>query len=118
MTVPEALLILDKAPCPDSGKKLTQAQLRTLLKGAGRCKLDTSVPTLQAALRGEQLGQHATINTAYAVITRSAVAVLTTLNNQITALHDPVERFHPAFRRRDPRLAAGHRSDHRSPHPR
>jgi transposase len=92
LTAPEALLVLDKAPCPDSAKRLTQAQIRALLKRAGRCKLDTRVPPLQAALRTDQLGQPAAINAAYAAITRSAVAVLTTLNEQIAALHDQVER--------------------------
>ncbi|MFE3280295.1 IS110 family transposase [Nocardia sp. NPDC059239] len=93
LTAPEALLILDKAPCPTSAKKLTQTQIRAQLKRAGRCKLDTRTPILQAALRTEQLGQHATISAGYAVITRATVAVLTTLNEQIAALHDQVERF-------------------------
>ena len=52
---------------------------------------------IQSALRGEHLTQPPTITAAYAATVRSQVAVLTTLNAEITTMQGEVERpFWPA----------------------
>jgi transposase len=48
---------------------------------------------IQAALRGEHLAQSAVVTAAYAASVRALVAVLTTLNEQITILQGQVEAY-------------------------
>jgi hypothetical protein len=74
-----------------AGRKLTPAQIRAALARAGRRDIDTKVATITAKLRGEQLGRAAVITAAYAATTRSAVAVLATLNTEITTLQGQVD---------------------------
>ena len=82
----DTLELLGKAPDPASAAKLNRSQIRAALKHARRRDLDTKTIRIQAALRGEQLGRDAVITGAYAATTRSIVAVLATLNEQITTL--------------------------------
>ncbi|MCQ4118922.1 transposase, partial [Rhodococcus tibetensis] len=56
-----------------------------------RRDIETKTDRIQAALRGEQLGRAAVITAAYAATTRSAVAVLSTLNAEIRALQGQVD---------------------------
>lgn len=88
----DTLKLLTKAPDPASAAKLTRNQIRAALKGARRRDIDTKTTAIQSALRGEQLGRHEVITGAYAAATRSIVAVLTTLNEQIKTLHGQVEQ--------------------------
>ena len=53
--------------------------------------MDAKATRIQAFLRAEQLGRAAVITTAYAVTTRSAVAVLSVLNEQVKTLETQVE---------------------------
>lgn len=48
---------------------------------------------IQAALRGEHLARPAVVTAAYAASVRALVAVLTTLNEQITVLQGQVETY-------------------------
>lgn len=89
---PDALKLLAKAPDPASAAKLNRSQIRTALQHARRRDIDTKTIRIQAALRAEQLGRDAVIANAYATATRSIVAVLGALNEQITALQGQVEQ--------------------------
>jgi transposase len=93
LAAPDALELLARAPEPASAAKLTLAQIRAALKRAGRRgDIDTKAKKIQAALRGEHLGQPGVVAQAYAVTTCSAVAVLATLGEQIKALQGQVEQ--------------------------
>jgi transposase len=97
---PEALDLLARAADPDTAAKLTISQISAALKRAGRRgDLANKAALIQAALRTEHLGQHAVVTAAYAASVRALIAVLTTLNEQVTALHKEVEAHfgrHPA----------------------
>lgn len=87
----DTLELLGKAPDPTSAAKLTLNQIRAALKRARRRDIDAKATRIQSVLRGEQLGRAAVITTAYAVTTRSAVAVLATLDEQVKILEKQVE---------------------------
>ena len=91
LDAPDALELLAKAPNPASAAKLNRSQIRAALKHARRRDIDTKTTRIQAALRGEQLGRDAVITDAYAAATRSIVAVLGALNEQIATLQGQVE---------------------------
>ena len=91
LDAPDTLELLGKAPDPVSAAKLTLGQIRAALKRARRRDIDAKATRIQAALRGEQLGRAAVITTAYAVTTRSAVAVLATLDEQVKILEKQVD---------------------------
>jgi transposase len=88
----DTLELLGKAPEPVSAAKLTRGQIRSALKGARRRDIDTKTARIQEALRSQQLGRHKVITGAYAATTRSIVAVLSVLNEQITVLQGQVEQ--------------------------
>ncbi|QSE87498.1 IS110 family transposase (plasmid) [Rhodococcus pseudokoreensis] len=87
----DALELLGKAPDPASAARLTRGQIAAALRKARRRDIEAKTARIQAALRGEQLGRAAVITTAYAATTRSAVAVLITLNQEVKALHGQVD---------------------------
>ena len=91
LDAPDTLELLGKAPDPASAAKLNRSQIRAALKHARRRDIDTKTTHIQAALRGEQLGRDAVITAAYAATTRSAVAVLITLDEQVKTLQGQVE---------------------------
>jgi transposase len=80
-----------KAPDPDSAARLSLNQIRAALKRARRRDVDTKATAIQAVLRAEHLGQPAVVTAAYAATTRAAVAVLTTLREQVKALQGQVD---------------------------
>jgi len=87
----DTLELLGKAPDPTSAAKLTLGQIRAALKRARRRDIDAKAARIQSVLRGEQLGRAAVITTAYAVTTRSAVAVLAALDEQVKILQKQAE---------------------------
>jgi transposase len=91
LDAPDTLELLGKAPDPASAAKLNRSQIRAALKRARRRDIDTKTAHIQAALRAEQLGRDAVITAAYAATTRSAVAVLITLDEQVKTLQGQVE---------------------------
>lgn len=88
----DTLALLAKVPEPASAAKLTRLQIQAALKRARRRDIDTKVERIQDALRSEHLGRHKVIAGAYAATTRSIVAVLVTLNEQIAVLQEQVEQ--------------------------
>ena len=90
----DTLALLAKAPDPTAATRLTRAQISAALRRARRRDVDTKTTAIRAALRTPQLGRPAVVVAAYAATTRAAVAVLATLNAQITALE---ARSEPIF---------------------
>jgi transposase len=87
----DTLALLTKAPDPVSAAKLTGPQIRAALKGARRRDIDTKTARIRDALRSQQLDRDPVITSAYAAGTRSIVAILRALNEQITVLQGQVE---------------------------
>lgn len=91
LAAPDVLELLAKAPEPASAARLTIAQITAALRRARRRDIDDKAAAIQAALRAEHLGQPAVVTAAYAGAVRAQVAILATLNEQITALQGQVE---------------------------
>ncbi|PWU48386.1 IS110 family transposase [Micromonospora globispora] len=87
----DTLELLAKAPDPASAAKLSLAQISAALKRARRRDIAAKATAIQAVLRAEHLGQPAVVTAAYAASVRALVALLVTLNEQVTALQGQVE---------------------------
>jgi transposase len=93
LDAPDTLELLGKAPDPASAAKLSRSQIAAALKRARRRDIDEKVTAIQSVLRGEHLGRDAVITSAYAVTTRSIVAVLGAIDAQVKTLQGQVEEF-------------------------
>ena len=82
----DTLELLAKAPDPASASRLTITQISAALTRARRRNVADKAARIQAVLRAEQLGQPTVVTAAYAATTRAAVAVLRTLDEQVTVL--------------------------------
>ncbi len=91
LDAPDALELLGKAPDPHRARRLTRAQVSAALKRARRRGIPGKATAILAALRSEQLGQPAALTAAYAATVRSLIAVITVLNEQVSALQGQVE---------------------------
>ena len=87
----DTLELLAKAPDPATAARLSLSQISATLTRARRRDIPGKAAAIQAALRAEQLRQPAVVTTAYAASVRALVAVLVTLNEQVTALQGQVE---------------------------
>ena len=88
---PDVLELLTKAPEPAGAARLTPAQISAALKRAHRRDRETKTTAIMAALRTEHLTQPPLIAAAYGVTVRALAALITTSNEQITALEGQVE---------------------------
>ena len=98
LTSTDALELLIKAPTPESGRKLTKAQITAVLARHRRRSRDEKAAAIQAALREEQLGVAAAVAAAYAAAATALARLLIALNEQIDALETEVKahfRAHP-----------------------
>jgi hypothetical protein len=91
LDAPDTLELLGKAPDPVSAAKLNRSQIRAALTHARRRDIDTKTTRVQAALRSQQLGRDAVVADAFAATTRSIVAVLGVLNEQVNILQGQAE---------------------------
>jgi transposase len=91
LDAPDTLELLGKAPDPARAAKLTRAQISAALKRAGRYKITERTETILTALRSPQLGQPPALTAAYAATVRSLIAVIATLNQQVSRLQGQVE---------------------------
>jgi transposase len=91
LDAPDVLELLGKAPDPERARKLTRAQVSAALKRARRRGIPGKATAILAALRSEQLGQPAALTAAYAATVRSLIAVITVLNEQVSALQGQAE---------------------------
>src|SRR6266851_832193 len=91
LDAPDALELLARAPDPGRARRLTRAQVSAALKRARRRDITGKATAIITALRSAQLGQPPAVTAAYAVTVRSLIAVITILNEQVTALQGQVE---------------------------
>jgi transposase len=91
LDAPDTLELLARAPDPARAARLTRAQVSAVLRHAGRYKIAGRTEAILAALRSPQLGQPPALTAAYAATARSLIAVLATLNEQVTVLQGQVE---------------------------
>ena len=99
LDAPDALELLARAADPASATRLTTAQISAALKRARRHHITEKAAQIQAVLRAAHLGQPDIVAAAYAASVRALIAVLATLNEQITSLQRQVEANfgqHPA----------------------
>jgi transposase/transposase IS116/IS110/IS902 family protein len=91
LDAPDTLELLGKAPDPARTAKLTRAQVSAALKRARRRNIKDKTDAILAALRSGQLGQPPALTAAYAATVRSLIAVIATLDEQVTVLQGQVE---------------------------
>jgi hypothetical protein len=93
LDAPDVLELLAKAPDPVAAARLSISQISAALKRARRRDVAGKAVVIQAALRAEQLAQPPVVAAAYAVSVRALVALLVTLNEQVTALQGQVTAY-------------------------
>ncbi|MEX2251085.1 MAG: IS110 family transposase [Acidimicrobiia bacterium] len=85
----DTLAVLQRAPAPNDGARLSLSQIRAALKRAGRQRyLDKRATEIQAGLWTDQLAAPGPVTSAYAATTRATVAILIELNRQISELEE------------------------------
>jgi transposase len=87
----DTLELLAKAPDPATAARLTRAQITAALTRARRRDRPTKSAAILAALRTEHLGLPPLTTAAYGAGVRALTALITTLNEQVTALEGQVE---------------------------
>jgi Transposase/Transposase IS116/IS110/IS902 family len=93
LDAPDTLGLLARAPDPASAARLTTAQISAALKRARRRGIAAKAGRIQAVLRAAHLGQPEVVTAAYAASVRALIAVLGTLNEQVTTLQGQVEAY-------------------------
>jgi transposase IS116/IS110/IS902 family protein len=84
---PEALAVLELAPTPEQGRRLTRVAVRRALVGAGRRRnLQARVVTVHDALAAPELAAPEPVEAAYREVVSGLVAVLRCLNEQVATL--------------------------------
>jgi transposase len=88
----DTLAVLDKAPSPREGARLTIPQIKAALQRGGRQRnLDRRAAEIQVGLGGVHLEAPGAVTAAFAATTRSAVAVILEINRQIGQLEETLE---------------------------
>jgi transposase len=83
----DALGVLDRAPTPAEGVRLSLPVIQSALKRGGRQRnIAARARDIRAALRTEQLAAPAPVAAAFAATTRAAVGIIGELNRQISEL--------------------------------
>jgi hypothetical protein len=84
---PEALGVLELAPTPEAGRRLTRAAVRRALVAAGRRRnLQARVVAVHDALAAPQLAASEPVVAAYREVVTALVAMLRCCNEQVAAL--------------------------------
>ncbi len=84
---PMALGVLDAAPTPAMGRRLSRAKLAAILRRAGRERgLEPKAAAIQAQFRAPQLAAPALVGEAYGKSVASTVRILRELNAQLASL--------------------------------
>jgi hypothetical protein len=91
LAAPDVRELLGFAPDPATAAALSTEQITAVLKRARRRHAAVKAEAIAAGLRGEHLGQPAAVTGAYAVTVRAQVAILATLNTEITLIEEQVE---------------------------
>ena len=89
----DAIAVLGVAPTPTQGRALSKAKVRkTLASGGRKLRLDERSAEIVEGLRAPQLGAPAAVEEAFGHQVASLVAVVATLQAQISQLRAEVER--------------------------
>jgi transposase len=89
----DALAVLDRAPSPEQGRRLTEAQIVSALRRGGRRRnLARRAEEISTALRDPQLEAPQVLAGAYAVSVKALVAVLREMAAQIEELERELRR--------------------------
>jgi transposase len=95
----DALAVLQVAPTPTLGRRLSRARLAATLRRAGRQRgVEARAAELQAVLRAPQLQAPGVVAEAYGAGVRALVEVIGTLNRQLEQLSEQLQRhfeLHP-----------------------
>lgn len=91
LTGTDTLELLGKAPDPASAARLSSTQIAAALTRARRQHVAEKAEAIRLALRAEHLAQPAVVSAAYAATVRAQVAILATLNAEITTMQEQVE---------------------------
>ena len=91
LCAPDALELLGAAPDPVSAANLGSARIAAALRRAHRRQIPAKTEAIAAALGTPQLAQPAVVAGAYAATVRAQVAILSTLNAEITTMQRQVE---------------------------
>jgi transposase len=92
LTAPEALELLDEAPSPDAAARLSRERIVAALHRAGRRgDLEGKATVIRDALRTPALRRGPIMTAASAAVTRSQLAVITALTEQVNVLQGEVE---------------------------
>jgi transposase len=91
LDAPDTLALLAAAPDPVSAAGLSVERIAVALRAAGRRRVPEKAAAIAAALRSTQLAQPEVVAAAYAATVRAAVAVLGTLNAEISRLEGQLE---------------------------
>ena len=91
LDAPDTLELLAKAPDPASAARQGLTQISAALKRARRRDIPEKAGRIQGVLRAEHLGRPEVITAGYAATTRAAVAVISTLREQVRALQGQVD---------------------------
>jgi transposase len=87
LDAPEALAVLERAPTPGKGQRLSRPAIVSALKKGGRKRgIEARVEEIRAGLRTEQLGAPPMVERAFGATVASSVALLAELNRQVAAL--------------------------------
>jgi len=92
LTSTDALELLIKAPTPAAGKKLTTAQITSVLARHRRRNRDQKAAAIAAALREDQLDIATLVAAAYAAAATAHARLLLALNEQIDTLEVEVRQ--------------------------
>jgi transposase len=83
LDAPDALELLAAAPDPERARRLTRRRIVAALRRAHRRNLESSATEIVQILGAEQLRRSAPVQSAYAAIVASQVAIIETLNAQV-----------------------------------
>jgi len=86
LDAPDALELLGRAPEPDQAARLSKTAIGAALKRARRRRVEDRARRLQNILRAPELRQPPALQSAYAAVVASEVAIITALNVQVDRL--------------------------------
>ena len=99
LTDRDTLAVLERAPDPTVGARLTVTQIRAVLKRSGRQRnLEQRAEEIQTALRSRQLAAPDPVTAAFSATTKATVGILGEMNRQLKELEATLaDRFeqHP-----------------------
>ena len=89
LAAPDAVAVLAVAPTPELGRRLSRSKIAAALRRGGRQRhVEQRAIEIQTALRSPQLVAPTVLSDAYGVVTRSTVALITSLTQEIATLED------------------------------